>query len=119
MQLVIRGIGTGSYPNLRLHEPEDSEVFAEVVQIDIGPKASKGSDTFSIRVATPKALLSMEDNKGVIAQRPLLVVKRFEFSVIREWLEETVRSCEANTWVECIENLKRYFDWEYEYCEKA
>lgn len=116
MQLVIRGIGTGSYPNLRVHEPENPEVFVEIVQVDIGPKTSKNSDTFSIRVATPKALLFMEDKNGVIAQRPLLVVKRFEYQLLWEWLEQTVQSCEAETWLECVENLKRYFDWEFEYC---
>lgn len=114
MQLVIRSVGIWGEPNLRRWAPKDPNCIAEEVLIDIGPKSKKGADTFRIRLATPQGLESLEDRDGVLAMRPLIVMRRYEFSPFWHWLERTVKSCEGKEWPDCVNKLRRFFDWEYD-----
>jgi hypothetical protein len=84
------------------------------VTLDIGPKSKKGSDSFSIRVATPAGLSTLNDNHGILAIRPLVIMERYNYNDLRQWLEQTVAKCEEETWNACVEHLRLYFDWEYE-----
>lgn len=119
MKLVIRSVGTGTHQNLRGWEPDDPRSFAVFVHVGVGMKSGKGSDVFSIRVATPDGLSSLDGEGNIIAERPLLVVREYDSEVILEWLERVVSRCEADSWTSCVDNLRRYFDWEYDsYKEK-
>ncbi len=82
--------------------------------LDIGPKSEKSCDSFSIRVATPAGLTMLEAKNGVLATRPLLIMQRYDFNDLWSWLESTVEKCEGESWQDCIDNLRRYFDWEYQ-----
>lgn len=114
MKLVIRSAGVWGHPNLRTWAPDDPDVFAELVMLDIGPRKGKGADSFTLRVATPAGLDRLEARDGIVATRPLLVMRRYDFDDLWRWIERTVASCEAETWPACVENLRRYFAWEYE-----
>jgi hypothetical protein len=107
---VIRSVGVWGYPNIRTWEPDDPSAFAELVQLDVGPKQAKGADSFSLRVATPAGLEALETKDGIVATRPLLVMRRYDYDDLWRWLE----TCEAGTWPECVEKLQRYFNWEFE-----
>jgi hypothetical protein len=114
MKLVIRSVWVWGHPNIRTWQPDDPETIAELVFLEIGDKAKSSSDTFTLRVATPAGLATLESQEGIIATRPLLVMKRYDFDDLWRWLERTVAKCEKNTWSECVENLRLYFGWEYE-----
>ncbi|WP_394829153.1 Imm8 family immunity protein [Pendulispora albinea] len=114
MKLVIRGHGIVGRGNLRLWQPENPDVVAEYLYVDIGSKPGKGADTFSILVATPAGLDTLEEREGILASRALLVMKRYNFEDLWRWLERTVSKCEAETWNACVEKLRIYFQWEYE-----
>ncbi|GHG77828.1 Imm8 family immunity protein [Comamonas sp. JC664] len=119
MKLAIRSVGVWGHPNIRKWTPENPEVMAEVVFVDIGPRAggkgeAKKADTFTIRVATPAGLDALESRNGILAIRPLLVMRRYDFNNLFGWLEQTVASCEADSWMACVEKLRLYFDWEYD-----
>jgi hypothetical protein len=115
MKLVIKGIETGLQHNLRTWQPEDPEVFAQIVAVEIGTKPGKGADTFTIRIATPAGLSRLDDKDGILAERPLLVIRRYDYEVIWSWLEKTVASCQADTWERSVENLRYHFNWEHRY----
>lgn len=122
MKIGIRSAGIWGHPNLRTWEPEDPDVVAESLIVDIGPKARgkvdqgnvKKADMFTLRVATPRGLETLEYKDGILATRPLLVMRRYDYDDLWRWLERTVASCEAETWRECVEKLQRYFHWEYD-----
>lgn len=114
MKLVIRSVGVWGHPNLRTWEPDDPSTIADIVTLDIGLKDKKGADSFTLRVATPAGLDQLEDQDGIIATRPLLVMRRYDYDALWAWLERTVASCEADSWTACVESLRRYFGWEYE-----
>lgn len=114
MKLVIRSVGIWSHPNIRTWEPEDPTSIAELVMLDIGERDKKSADSFKLRVATPAGLDQLEERDGILATRPLLVMRRYDFNDLWRWLEATVAACEADSWTACVENLRRYFSWEYE-----
>lgn len=118
MKLVIRSVALWGHPNLRTWEPDDPADMAEEMLVDVGPKLKAGADTFRIRVATPAGLQRLEARDGVIAAGPLLIMERYDFDSFWNWLERTVRSCEAETWPACVEKLRRHFGWEFEECER-
>lgn len=113
MKLVIRSASVRGNLNLRAYKPENIGDFAEMLTFEIGPKNAPGTDAFSIRVASPAGLDGLSAHDGILATRPLLVMRRYDFDDLWAWVERTVKQCEAENWPGCIENLRRYFDWEY------
>lgn len=115
MRLVLHGAWTSSVPNLGRWAPEDPKVFCEIVCVDIGTgPRSRGTDIFSLTVATPRGLLARTAVDGVVLSGPVLVLDDYDFGVLWAWLEATVRACEAGTWDESVERLRRWFRWEYD-----
>ena len=114
LKLVIHSVSVWGHPNIRTWEPDDPEKVAEIVTLDIGPKSKKWSNSFSIRVATPDGLSTLQADNGILAIRPLLVMQRYNFDDLWHWLEKTVVKCEEDTWNACVDHLRRYFGWEYE-----
>jgi hypothetical protein len=41
-------------------------------------------------------------------------MQRYDFAALRRWLRKTVAKCEERSWAGCVNNLRLYFDWEYE-----
>ena len=114
MRIVIKGIEGSSHGKLRGYMPDDPAVFHEFVAVKIGEKPGKGADDFFIRVATPAGLAALEDQQGVIASRPLLVMREYNFEDLMTWLDSTVSSCQGDSWSASVEKLRRFFDWEYD-----
>jgi hypothetical protein len=114
LRLVIRSVSVWGHPNIRTWEPENPGKIAEIVTVDIGPKTKKHADSFTIRVATPLGLTTLQPNNGILAIRPLLIMERYNFHDLWRWLETTVAKCEDETWNGCVDRLQRYFNWEYQ-----
>jgi hypothetical protein len=112
--LVIRSVSVWGHPNIRTWQPDDPDTIAEIVFIDIGERSKDSADQFTIKVATPAGLATLEARDGIIATRPLLVMKRYDFGDLWRWLEHTVAECERESWTYSVESLQRYFLWEYD-----
>ena len=41
-------------------------------------------------------------------------MQRYDLVDLRRWLRYTVAKCEGENWTACVNNLRLYFDWEYE-----
>lgn len=113
-KLVIRSVSVWGHPNIRTWTPADPGAIAEVVSLDIGERSKDAADTFTIRVATPAGLATLEARDGILATRPLLIMERYQFADLWRWLERTVAECERGSWSESVESLRRYFGWEYD-----
>ena len=114
IKLLVKSESVWGKPNMRLWIPEDPSRIAEEVMIDIGPRDKKWANTFTLRLATPQGLEELTARGGILATRPLLVMKRYDFGDFWRWLEVTVASCESNEWSTCVTRLRRFFDWEYD-----
>jgi len=114
MKPIIHQVSCWDHPNVRTWEPLDSADVAEELMLHIGARGTKGADNFTLRVATPTGLSGLPSERGIIATRPLLVMARYDYEDLWSYLEETVKECEAETWLDCVAKLGRYFRWEYE-----
>lgn len=117
-QLVLHGLTTGDVPNLRLWSPADPATVSVFVMASIGHRSVKGTDDFTIRVATPAGLSALTAKQGVLAQRPLLVIETFEFDILWRWFQDLIEKCDGPSWTECRDRLRRHLDWEYDSLEK-
>jgi hypothetical protein len=114
MKPVIHGVHGWSQSNIDMWEPTDPDDVAEHLIVYIDAKGRKGSDLFSIQVATPKGLVMYPAREGIIAQRALVVVDRYEYWSVYTWLQKIVGTCEGTTWADCANELRVYFRWEDE-----
>ena len=113
-QLVIHSVSVWRHPNIRTWQPANPEQITEIVTISIGHRSTKGSDLFTIRVATPAGLSTLNAEDGILAIRPLLIMDKYDFQNLWNWLEKTVTKCDKGDWNACVHQLRLYFDWEYE-----
>ena len=114
MKLIIKFACVSDGVNLRAWEPTDNKTISEFIYLEIGEKGKKNSDGFTIRDATPEGLKNLSPINKIIAERPLIIMREYNFQELWKWLEDVVSSCEGDTWLQSIEHLKRYFDWEYD-----
>jgi hypothetical protein len=95
--------------------PDDPSAVYLLVEMSIGEQGARAADLFSVMAATPEGLSRRaRGDSVVISERGLVVVSEFDWPAIRQHLEAIVRRCEADTWVECVLRLQRFFMWEYE-----
>jgi hypothetical protein len=119
----ILSAGIADHHHLRSWEPDDADVVSTFVFINVGPRTRgkgaldqvKKSDTFTLMVATPAGLETLEPKDGILLSgRKLLVMRRYDSDDLWRWLERTVDACEAPTWAECVDKLRVHFHWEFE-----
>lgn len=124
MKPGIQSIGIADCPHIRNWAPEDPDVVFTVASISIGPRTRgkgaldqvKKSDMFTLMVATPAGLNTLEPKDGILLSgRKMVVMHRYDHDDLWRWLERTIASCEAATWEECVDKLRAHFDWEFEY----
>lgn len=111
---VICSIGTWEVPDIWTWRPELPDSVVEELTISIGTELDGGADLFSIVLATPKGLATIEGQDGLIAVGRFLVVHEYDCATVCSWMEDTVAKCCGNSWEECVEKLRVYFGWEYE-----
>lgn len=123
MKPGIQSVGIADSPNVRKWDPDDPDVVITFAFINVGPRTRgkgaldqvKKSDTFTIMVATPAGLDTLEPKDGILlSSRKLVVMRRYDVDALCRWLERTVASCEAATWEDCVDKLRAHFHWEFE-----
>lgn len=114
MRLIIKQAYVAETINLRNWFPIDEKDIAEFICIEIGEKGNNKSDTFIIRICTPMGLVRVLEDNHIINGRAMVIMAEYNFSHLWEWLEKKVSSCEGDTWAKCVENLRQFFDWEYD-----
>ncbi|MEM9193096.1 MAG: Imm8 family immunity protein [Myxococcota bacterium] len=102
------------HSNIRIWQPSSETDFAVTLILDIGPKRKRAADEFYLRLATPVGLAGLSESNGIISEGPLLVVRRYDFTVLWEWLQATVTKCNDESWLLCVQKLQRYFRWEWD-----
>ena len=94
----------------RWQPPSPERVFVSVV-VEIGRVRDEGFEYFTIQVASPQALAELAESGDdlILAGPHLLVVRRWDADALYNWLDDTVQSCEAETWELSVERLRRFF----------
>lgn len=112
MTLRAFSLGTEEYADLQWFEPVDPEVVNFELFFEASEPHSRATDWFSIRVATPKGLATYPVNPdGMIAAGKMLIIPRYDYWTIRQWVENMVSRCERDTRDETIAELRTIFNW--------
>lgn len=96
-------------------QPDSLEQVFFAVALIIGPVDEPGGHIFQITVATPEALrVYLEAHNVQVFPAPhFLIVRDYDWNALRAALNDLVAQCERATWEASVEQLCRYFLWEY------
>ncbi len=99
-------------PDLTIRSsPEDPKNCSVLIEANIGPKGSEGSEIFNFVVVTPQWL---EANSEVRWGKGYLLLPEFTWQAVERMLERLITSASGESWQEIAIKLSRYMDWEYE-----
>ncbi|MFP5077284.1 Imm8 family immunity protein [Rhizobium sp. YIM 134829] len=76
--------------------------------LDIGEVDRDWTEHFSVLVCTPA------DRPRNDPSARFLLVQEYDAPAVRAALVRTVKSCERDTWEECLSALRKRFKWEYD-----
>jgi hypothetical protein len=94
-------------------QPDPDQGVYVLLQVEIAEAGDNRADVFSIMVATLEGL--RQHGRGeVISDRATLILSRFSWPAVRQWLDATLARCGGRDWNESVLRLQRYFRWEYE-----
>jgi hypothetical protein len=110
VKATINSIHSPDFQDLEQYDPPNA-AFSIFLQLLIGPEAGSGEESFDIDVCSPRWL---ETQALPMIGRHLLIVERFDFPVIRHFLETTVAQMEDDTWHGLALKLARIGHWEFE-----
>jgi hypothetical protein len=99
--------------DLATYEPEVADTFGFLLQIMAGPSGGDGEESFDVTVCAPQ-WLAERIGPSVLIGRHHLIVSRYDFRRLKQFLENYCSKCTGNTWQEVAQQLGRIGKWEFE-----
>jgi hypothetical protein len=94
--------------------PDDDAGVLLLVQIIAGPAGGAGEESFDLLVCDVRWLDGFVERNGPLLGRHHLIVPRFDWRSIRDFLVRQVEACEGADWHEVAEKVGRIGRWEFE-----
>lgn len=114
MRAELWGLESVDAPDgLESFRPEDPEVFAVLVEADIGPADGPGAELFHFNVCSAKWIEANPPEKGFEFMHSYLVVSRWDFRLIERAIGDLCRHTSGADWNEIGMKLSRYGAWEF------
>ena len=113
MRADIRSIFSSDVGDLDAFRPS-GEAFAVPVRLVIGPSGAPGEESFDLTVCSAAWLAQQVERAPVYDARHHLVVREFDWPVIRRYLEGRVARLDGASWDELGEKLSRLGYREFE-----
>lgn len=114
MKAEIKQIDSTDVPNLENWKPQSNAEVYFPLELTIGPAGGTAGELFQLLVATPEALRTEQTLPFCFSGRHCLIVKHYDWTLIRDWLRRVVDEVEADTWPQVARRLSRYMKWEFE-----
>ena len=100
--------------NIEAYVPSEPGRFRLSVVVGIGEKGSGGSNMFYMHVCSLSWIDEEISKRSRLFSRSTLILMAYNRQVIIDEIRRIVQTCQSNTWDGSVENLRRYFDWEYD-----
>jgi hypothetical protein len=110
----IKGLHSPDLYALELDNPPDIENCCVLIEVSVGPKDEPGEEYFGVVVTTPRWLADHLSDREYLSGRHYLIVKRYDFEVVRSALYKQFQGVQGANWSEVAERLARYGQWEFE-----
>jgi hypothetical protein len=79
----------------------------------VGPRDEKGEESFDVTVCSP-AWFASNMNSNVVSGRHFLFMKKYNYTLLREFIESYCNSCRGQSWEEVAVKVARIGHWEFE-----
>jgi len=100
--------------SLEEYQPEDPEIFGFLLQVLAGPDDGPGEESFDVVVCSPRWLASDLGDGGMRWGRHYLLVGRYDWPSLKQFVTAHFEAVEGDTWREVAEQLGRFGRWEFE-----
>jgi hypothetical protein len=106
----------------RLHSPDVADLeswspgdkdFGLLLQAMIGPDGNDGEESFSLTVCTPDWFSGHRMEQGLRMGSQTLFVARYDYLLIRHFIERAAQRAEADNWQELALGLSWLGEWEF------
>jgi hypothetical protein len=87
--------------------------FGILVMAIIGPADGPGEESFDFMLCTPD-WFAANMKSDIVIGRHFLLVKKFNYSRLQEFIEDHCTKCSGSSWREVGEKLARLGKWEFE-----
>jgi hypothetical protein len=110
----IKALHSPDLFDLESETPPDVENCCILIEVSVGPKDESSEEHFGVVVATPKWLADHVSDCDYLFGRHYLIVKRYDFEVVKSALRKQFQGVKGANWSEVAERLARYGQWEFE-----
>lgn len=100
--------------NVWTWEPNDLTEVYFTLEIEIASDGDTSGQIFQMIVATPDALKKRRDKDAIFSGRGLLITVDYNWQKIEDTLNEILEKCAGDTWEDIVQQLLKFFWWEYE-----
>ncbi|WP_409290599.1 Imm8 family immunity protein [Peribacillus sp. SCS-37] len=94
--------------------PRDPEEIYYLLEFNVGYVNDKASDIFYVFVATPEGLRKRKKTSSDWVTNKHLIVRDYSFDLVEAKINEILFKCTGPDWEKSVQNLLKYFDWEYD-----
>ena len=113
MRAELKCLHCPNIDDLENWSPGD-EPFGIFVQAMIGPSDGPGEESFNLTVCTPEWFAAHKMGNGIVMGSRTLFVSRYDYRMIKAYLERAAQRAEGNSWREIAEGLSWLGEWEFE-----
>ena len=113
MRAELKSLHSPDIENLSSWIPERQD-FAILLQVIAGPAGEIGGESFDLTLCSPSWINKTVEKGRIITGRHLLIVARYDYGRISEFISNYVSSCYGETWQEIALKLARFGHWEFE-----
>lgn len=112
MKLKLIHLGSTDVENLETADLGDDFYF--LLRALVGLEDEPSEESFDFLVVSPKRLASMVRESGPMFGRFLIIVEKFDYGKVRDFILQYMNTCEAETYSEAAGKLARVSIWEFE-----
>lgn len=114
VRAVIRRLHSPDIHDLRAYEPVQADTFGFLLQVLVGPDNGPGEESFDVYVCTPKWLITRYNEGDIIVGTHMLIVFRYDYQQLHEFVEQRVRNAVGATWLDVARQLALFGKWEFQ-----
>lgn len=113
MRAEIRRIGGDDFGDVSSWQPDSAE-WSQLVRVLVGPAGDPGEESIDILVCSVPWIASLVERDGLVDGRHHLIVDRFDWPMVKAYIERRVHQCTGKDWGEVSSKLSRLGFWEFE-----
>ncbi len=114
MNAEIRALYSPDVHDLESWKPPRPDSFGILLQLIAGPAGEEGEESFDVVLCTPRWIDETHGLDDIVVGRHHLIVKRYRYEAMIDFIKQYVGSCSGDTWEVVAEKLGRLGRWEFE-----